>query len=169
VSAACVLDAAALFFLETPMRALLFTLLLGACTEQASTFPPEESASMTSPAPSSTEPSVLAQMPAWEAARVHGVDFRGVGQEPGWMVDVYTQDRIVLLLDYGESILTFPLTEPVYPQEGVTRYQSQADGRALTLTIRRRPCQDAMSGEPFPASVEVLIDGRTLNGCGRTV
>lgn len=85
------------------------------------------------------------------------------------MVDIYAQDRIVLLLDYGESITTFPLTAPTYPQEGATRYQSQTNGRALTITIRRAPCQDAMSGEPFPATVEVSIDERTLSGCGRTV
>lgn len=148
------------------MRALLVSLFLAACSQQA---PPPEETSSTPAVETSAETSALTQMPSWEGARAAGVDFRGVGQEPGWMVDIYRQDRIVLLLDYGASIVTFPLTEPTAPQEGVRRYQSQTDGRALTLTIRRSPCQDAMSGEPFPATVEVAIDGRTLNGCGRTV
>ncbi len=85
------------------------------------------------------------------------------------MLDIYQQHRIVLIWDYGESSAEFPLVEPTYPQEGATRYDVQANGRALAITTRRFPCQDSMSGENFPASVEVVIDGRTLTGCGRSV
>jgi uncharacterized membrane protein len=93
----------------------------------------------------------------------------GVGQEPGWLIDIHRQDRIVLLLDYGESLTEFPLPAPSAPQEGVTRYETQAHGKSLTVTIRRTPCQDGMSGETYPARVEIVIDGRALNGCGRSV
>lgn len=151
------------------MRALILIAALAACTEQASTFPPEESASQTDASPSSTETSALAEMPTWEGARLAGVDFRAVGQEPGWIVDIYTQDRIVALLDYGETRLEFPRTEPTYPAEGSTRYESQANGHTLSITYRRFPCEDAMSGQAYPSAVEVVVDGRTLNGCGRSV
>jgi uncharacterized membrane protein len=150
------------------MRALILVLALAACTEQASTFPQEESASQTDVSPASTETSALAQMPTWEGARAAGVDFRAIGQEPGWIVDVYTQGRIVALLDYGETRLEFPRPEPTYPTEGATRFATQANGHTLSITYRRFPCEDAMSGEPFPSTVEVVIDGRTLNGCGRS-
>jgi uncharacterized membrane protein len=110
----------------------------------------------------------LASMPTWEAARAAGVDFRAIGQEPGWIIDVYAQDRIVALLDYGQSRLEFPRSEPTYPVEGSTRYETQANGHTLAITIRRFPCEDAMSGEPYPSTVEVVVDGRTLNGCGRS-
>jgi putative lipoprotein len=121
-------------------------------------------------APNETDQSAnLARMPSWTDARAAGVDFRGVGQEPGWMVDIHARDRIVLLLDYGQRLLEFPLTEPVYPQEFATRYETQSNGSRLHITIRRAPCQDAMSGEAFPATVEIVIDGRTLSGCGRSV
>jgi putative lipoprotein len=145
------------------MRALILALALAACSPEA-------------PAPTTTEApqtnsveNALAQMPSWDGARAAGVDFRAVGQEPGWMLDIYTADRIRIIWDYGEQSAELPLTEPAYPQEGVTRYESRADGRTLTATIRRSPCQDSMSGEAFPASVEVTIDGRTLTGCGRSV
>jgi uncharacterized membrane protein len=155
--------------MEMKMRALILVLALAACTERASTVPPEESASQTDASPSSTETSALAQMPTWEAARDAGVDFRAVGQEPGWMIDVYTQNRIVALLDYGETLIEFPRTEPSSSAEGSTRYETQANGHTLSVTIRRIPCEDAMSGEAYPSAVEVVIDGRTLNGCGRSV
>lgn len=150
------------------MRALILAIALAACTEQASTWPPEESASQTDATPSSTETSALAQMPTWEAARTQGVDFRGVGQEPGWIVDIYTQGRIVALLDYGETLIEFPRNAPTEPAEGVTRYETQSANHSLTITISRAPCADAMSGEPYPARVDLVVDGRTLSGCGRS-
>ena len=137
------------------MRSLVLALALVACTP---------------PTPSTETPAdALASMPSWADAGAAGVDFRGVGQEPGWMIDIYQRNRIVLLLEYGESIVEFPLTEPQYPQDGATLYQTRSGERMLVVTIRRSPCQDSMSGEAFPATVEVTIDGRALSGCGRTV
>lgn len=140
------------------MRALILALALVACTEQAGAPDQQVNAE-----------NALATMPAWDAARAAGVDFRGIGQEPGWMLDIYQRDRIALVWDYGENSATFPLTAPSSPQEGATRYDTHADGRTAQITIRRFPCQDAMSGEAFPSTVEVVIDGRALNGCGRSV
>ncbi|MGD9966753.1 MAG: COG3650 family protein [Hyphomonadaceae bacterium] len=153
------------------MRALiLVAAALAACTaqpaKQEETPAAETTASAAAPG---TQDSNLAQMPSWENARAAGVDFRAVGQEPGWMVDIYTANRIVALLDYGESLIEFPRPEPSYPVEGSTSYQTQADGHTLSITIRRSPCQDAMSGEAYPTTVDVVVDGRALNGCGRSV
>lgn len=148
------------------MRALILALALGACTAETSKqteAPPAPAAEATN-----TTQEALAQMPTWETARAAGVDFRAVGQEPGWIVDIYTQNRIVALLDYGETLIEFPLPTPTYPTEGATRFESQADGHTLSITYRRFPCEDAMSGEPYPSTVEIVIDGRTLNGCGRS-
>lgn len=137
------------------MRALILALALAACAAPA---PPEP-----------TGGDALTAMPSWETARAAGVDFRAVGEEPGWMLDIYQQNRIFMLWDYGQASAAFPLTEPSYPQEGATRYESRASGHTLSVTIRRFPCQDTMSGEAFPATVEAVIDGRTLTGCGRSV
>lgn len=108
-------------------------------------------------------------MPSWENARAEGVDFRAVGQEPGWLLDIHTSGLTKFAWDYGAQYGEFAVAEPTSPQEGATRYEANSDGRALVVTIRRFPCQDAMSGEAFPSTVEVTIDGRTLNGCGRSV
>lgn len=147
------------------MRALILVLALAACAPEAQT--PTTEATTTPPAASVTQ-SALAQMPDWAGARAEGVDFRAIGQEPGWMLDIYTQERIRLLWDYGQSVADFPLTAPNTATEGATRYETQADGHTLVVATRRFPCQDAMSGEAYPATVEVVIDGRTLNGCGRS-
>lgn len=144
------------------MRMLVLALALGACADRTIVSHPE-------PAPGEVADVNAQAAPTWERARAAGVDFRAIGQEPGWLLDIYTQDRIVLEWDYGEQRAEFPLTEPTYPLEGAARYETQSNGHMLAVIIRRFPCQDAMSGEAFPASVEVSIDGRTLQGCGRTV
>jgi uncharacterized membrane protein len=164
------------------MRVLILCVALAACsgepagqsaeTETPAVETPTESPrtpAETAAAPATSNEANLAQMPSWQEARTRGVDFRAVGQEPGWLLDIYTRDRIRFLWDYGESLADFPLTSPNTAQEGVTRYQTQADGRTLTITIRRTPCNDGMSGEAYPARVDVEIDGRALNGCGRSV
>lgn len=159
------------------MRVLILalTLALAACGNQPAAQHEEsaEAASAEHAEPTSTQTSsaqeALAALPSWDQARNEGVDFRGVGQEPGWILDVYQSERIVLVWDYGEQRIDLPRSAPTYPQEGATRYEAHGGGHTLVVTTRRTPCQDAMSGEQFPATVEVVIDGRTLNGCGRSV
>lgn len=149
------------------MRAVVLILALAACSPQPAT---QEDAPMSPAAETANAPrTALAEMPTWETARAAGVDFRAVGQEPGWIVDIYSEGRIVALLDYGETRIEFPRAEPTYPAEGATRFESQADGHTLSITYRRFPCEDVMSGEAYPSAVEVVVDGRTLTGCGRSV
>ena len=154
------------------MRALFLILALVACSpaEQAATppAPAPEASAPASTATASTD-AALAMMPSWESARAAGVDFRAVGQEPGWMLDIYTADKIVLVWDYGANRFEFPRGLADTAQEGATRYETSAQGHTLVVTTRRAPCEDAMSGQPYPATVEVAIDGRTLNGCGKSV
>ncbi|MGH6951331.1 MAG: COG3650 family protein [Vitreimonas sp.] len=149
------------------MRALMLAAALAACAEQPSsaTPPPDAPAAEATLTPEQA----LARMPAWDQARAAGVDFRAVGQEPGWMLDIYTETRMRLVWDYGENTADFPLTAPATTQEGATHYETMLNGRTLSVTIRRTPCQDAMSGEAYPAAVEIAIDGRTLRGCGKSV
>ncbi len=146
------------------------TLLIALALTLAACGGPETPAPTTAPAANAASgPTLTSAAPSWEHARAAGVDFRGIGQEPGWLLDVYTQNYIVLDWDYGEKREIFPLPEPTYPVQGATRYEARTEAHALTITIRRFPCQDTMSGEAFPATVELDIDGRTLEGCGRSV
>jgi len=148
------------------MRAMMLVMALVACAPAAEKT---QAPTAEAPAAAATAEAALAATPSWELARAAGIDFRAVGQEPGWILDIYTQARMRLMWDYGESSAEFPLAQPTYPQEGATRYDAQTESHRLAVTIRRFPCQDAMSGAPYPATVEVVIDGRTLQGCGKSV
>lgn len=149
------------------LSASLFAFALLACSPAQETKAPEETPVAEAAAAAAAQ--LPASDPSWEGARAAGVDFRALGQEPGWLLDIYTHDRIVLAWNYAQTRVAFPLTTPQYPQEGATRYETQADGHTLVITTRRAPCQDVMSGENFPATVEIVLDGTTLNGCGRSV
>jgi uncharacterized membrane protein len=101
----------------------------------------------------------------WRDALERGALYRGLGQEPGWTVEIH-DGRIELVADYGENAYTF--TDPVSAPEGAAAvYVAATDEHDLTVTIRREACTDIMSGEAFPTSVEVILDDRTLRGCGR--
>jgi uncharacterized membrane protein/membrane-bound inhibitor of C-type lysozyme len=105
----------------------------------------------------------------WEHAKLSGVDFRAVGNEPGWHMEI-RPEVIVLVTDYGEHRYAFPTPAPDEDDvERSTTYRTEADGIALEITLRGERCTDTMSDEAYETSVEVLLDGRRLMGCGRAL
>ena len=72
-----------------------------------------------------------------------------------------------LLADYGEKKVTTPAPAPTRDSTGTATYDATADGRRLTVVIRERACQDAMSGEEMTHEVTVTLDRKEYRGCGR--
>jgi putative lipoprotein len=104
----------------------------------------------------------------WQEAADRGVDFRAVGQEPGWFLEIDNDKQIRLVYDYAEHELITPV--PVRTTKGKsTFYDTTVRSKHLLIRIDEAPCTDVMSGEGFPRSVSVTIDARTLRGCGRDV
>lgn len=103
----------------------------------------------------------------WEHAKLGGVDFRAVGSEPGWHMEI-SPDSIVLVTDYGEERYAFP-TPAVEERRAERRsvFKAAAGGHALEVLLEPRECRDTMSGEVFETTVTVTVDGSTLRGCGR--
>ncbi|HVJ29107.1 MAG TPA: META domain-containing protein [Gammaproteobacteria bacterium] len=100
----------------------------------------------------------------WADAKRRGATFRGLGQEPGWFVEIFP-DRLALVTDYGTNRTEGKHAGSVIAA-GRTTYRT-AEGREVTIVIDRQACADIMSGEPFEAAVTASIDNRTLKGCGR--
>jgi putative lipoprotein len=102
----------------------------------------------------------------WEAARLRGVDYRAVGQEPGWTLEIEEGVEIRFETDYGETRATAPAPAPQV--DGTRRtYRARTAAHEIVVQIDRTPCQDIMSGEPFPTTAAVWLDGREHLGCGR--
>jgi uncharacterized membrane protein len=105
----------------------------------------------------------------WAEARARGVTFRGVGQEPGWHLELFEGDSMVFVTDYGERRVS--AAWPVPRIEAATG-RVLLEGRAaangpLAVGLERRPCHDSMSGQPFEFTVAVTLDGIVHDGCGR--
>ena len=104
----------------------------------------------------------------WQEAAERGVDFRAVGQEPGWFLEIDREKQIRLVYDYAEHQIITAVPAPTIKGTS-TIYDAMAESHRLTILVEDAPCTDAMSGEAFPRSVSVTIDSRTMRGCGRDI
>lgn len=106
----------------------------------------------------------------WEAAKLRGVDYRALGQEPAWQLEISADQGFLLVTEYGAKRVEFPYTEPEVDQaQRTTRYASRLGGDSINITIKGETCSDSMSGETFSSRVEVGWQGKTLLGCGRAL
>jgi putative lipoprotein len=103
----------------------------------------------------------------WQEAAERGVDFRAVGQEPGWFLEIDKEKQMRLVYDYAEHEVITPVPTPTV-KETSTLYDAAIESHRLTVLIEDAPCTDAMSGDAFPHRVSVTLDAmRPLRGCGK--
>jgi len=132
---------------------LVSVLLLTACPAQEPVEPPFDESSITN---------------VWHKAKLRGVAFRAIGQEPGWLLEITDGKKIMLSTDYGQTVSDYPYVDPiVYQEQRRTLYV--IDEENIEIEIRGEACQDVMSGEEFAVSVTIRISGRELKGCGRAL
>ena len=106
----------------------------------------------------------------WEDAKLRGVDFRAVGNEPGWYLELTEGEKVLFVGDYGKTRYEFATPEPRVDQHArTTIYRVQEGKQELTVVIEGRPCHDSMSGEPFESSVTVILDDKQYRGCGKSL
>jgi hypothetical protein len=58
---------------------------------------------------------------------------------------------------------------PIQPAWPGLIYQARLGDQVLVVTIRRGSCQVTPNGETYPSRVTIEVDGRMLEGCGRSV
>jgi putative lipoprotein len=109
------------------------------------------------------EPSASASTARGE--RLPDADFRAVGNEPAWHMDIANGEKILLVTDYGEHRYEFPFAKPDSGYDRRT-YDITSSGHHLRAVVEVKPCNDSMSGRAFPNTLTVTIDGRKYTGCG---
>lgn len=101
----------------------------------------------------------------WEDARRRRVDFRAVGNEPGWHLEVQLGRQLLFVADYGMQRIL--LENPVEEVEGsFRRYLAGKGLQALVAEVLDEPCADTMSGDRYPNRVRVLFKDKLFEGCG---
>ena len=106
----------------------------------------------------------------WEEAKLRGADFRAVGNEPGWHLELSLEGNTVYVGDYGSTRVLFKTPEPEVNQTARTSTYRMNNGKnKITVQIEGKSCHDAMSGELFDTTVTINLDGKKLKGCGRAL
>jgi membrane-bound inhibitor of C-type lysozyme len=106
----------------------------------------------------------------WEAAKLRGVDFRAVGNEPGWVLELGPEQQMTLVTNDGEERIVFDLPPPeVNSANKTSNYTAKNDHYTIDVTITGTACNDAMSGDSFEATVAVNLNYQTLRGCGQAL
>ncbi len=106
----------------------------------------------------------------WEHAKLEGVDFRAVGHEPDWVLELIKGERIVFNRPLAAEKLEFDYISPVIDQATrTTHYRIKAKQSSLFVEIKGVSCRDSMSGELFEATVNMIVEGQTYKGCGRAL
>jgi len=94
---------------------------------------------------------------------VDGIHARG--NEPFWSVEVGTLSLLYRSPEEPEGVVFLPA--PIRPQGGTLRLTTREEegSRTLELELREERCEDSMSGERFPMSARLRLEGREMEGC----
>jgi len=85
--------------------------------------------------------------------------YKAVGTEPGWALTI-DGATMIYLGDYGEVKISEPTPANFRARPG--RYA----GKRLQLTIAPGPCSDGMSDLVYRQTVQLVADGKAVDGCG---
>jgi membrane-bound inhibitor of C-type lysozyme len=111
----------------------------------------------------------------WEKAKLDGVDFRALGNEPPWILEIDDgMQRARFYSGYERALTELVLPEPIAdPESRATLYRIERPSSAEMVSVEIRligePCADSMSGEGFETRVEITQAGTLLRGCGRAL
>ena len=105
-----------------------------------------------------------------EDTRVRGISFRGTGNEPGWLLEIGPENRVMFADGYGSMRVVFESLPPrTDTQPGITVRENTSSAYRIKVTVQRKTCSDTMSDEVFPFTVDVEIEGAKRRGCGQTL
>ncbi len=97
-------------------------------------------------------------------------DFRAVGQEPGWQLEIRLGSEMRFTYDYGKGSAVTPAARAVLDARTGTRtFHAVSEANDLRVEVVPVGCQDSMSGKPFPATVTVTLNDRSFRGCGESL
>lgn len=109
-----------------------------------------------------------AELDVWEKAKAEGVQFRAVGNEPGWLVEIYDDQRVRFVNNYGELEIKAPVDDLWIGPVGEDKiYYIENDAVQFQVIIMNKSYQDTMSGEKFPYQARVVFPNHSYVGGGR--
>lgn len=103
-------------------------------------------------------------------ARERGVRYRGTGNEPGWVVEIGPDSRLLYAGNYGQDRREFDnLMQREGSRAGVLTFDAGAGSQRITVTVSLTACDDDMSGAEFDFRMEVEVGDKRLRGCATAI
>ncbi|ADO78128.1 hypothetical protein [Halanaerobium praevalens] len=104
----------------------------------------------------------------WQEAKAEGVQFRAVGNEPGWLVEIREDQRIKFVNNYGDLELKAPVDDLWIGPVGEDKiYYVENDAIQFQVVVMKKDYQDSMSGERLPYQVRVVFPNKSYVGGGK--
>jgi uncharacterized membrane protein len=106
----------------------------------------------------------------WEAAKLNGVDFRAVGNEPGWVLEISERTKLLFRYDYDASLIEAIASDiNPDPEARETVFTAGTASGLLVITLRGQICSDTMIDESYETAVSIELGDRSFLGCGRAL
>jgi hypothetical protein len=100
-----------------------------------------------------------------EDARVRGVVYRALGNEPGWILEVGPASKLSWTTNFGQDRYDFEQAQAATTPDGAIVYTAQQAAVSIKASIKAERCVDDGDVE-FDHVVTVESGGQTLRGCG---
>ena len=100
-----------------------------------------------------------------EDARMRGVVFRALGNEPGWILEIGPGGRLDWTTNYGQDRYTFDGAIEATGGDASSRTFTASNAlQSITVTVHAEPCTDD-AGLAYEHSASIGFAGGTLRGC----
>ena len=107
------------------------------------------------------------EIDVWEKAKEEGVQFKAVGNEPGWQVEIRDDQAIKFVNDYGDLEIKAPVDDLWVGPAGEDKiYYVENDVIQFQVIIMKKSYQDTISGENYPYQVRVVFPSKSYVGGG---
>lgn len=108
------------------------------------------------------------EVDVWKKARSEGIQFRAVGNEPGWLIEIRDDQMIKFINDYGDLEIKAPVDDLWLGPAGEDKiYYVENDVIQFQVIIMKKTYQDTISGENFPYQVRVVFPSKSYVGGGK--
>ena len=94
-----------------------------------------------------------------------GLILGATGNEPGWVLEIHSEKRALLLTNLGKDKTLFEITGK-FSEHGSTEYKMRSNYNVLHVRIEKRRCQDTMADSVYASTVYINFDGVNMKGCG---
>jgi len=106
----------------------------------------------------------------WEHAKLDGVDFRAVGNEPPWVLQITAGGEITLQTGYAGNTYRFSTPEPtIDKKQNRSVYYARNGSLSIEVILSGKQCRDTMVDESYETSVTVWLNKKEYTGCGRAL